>query len=254
MRPVILFFLMTLSGLAANVTNLYTGLGLYTGQALSTLPAGGGGATPAFVGFATNSAFASSGSNTTAAITCTSGNCLVAHVSWEQKYHSVFLSDDKTNLWNALGQTNRSGDAFGQIFWASNITGGTVTLTVTAIVTNSPSYTTNTHNLGVVIVEASGCSITSPYDKSSKDNAFGTSVASGLQTTTSANELLLAFVKNVNGKAMNPQASWTEFDDNPTFGLEAQYRVVTSTGSYQGAASTSDTNNAQMTCCFITLK
>jgi hypothetical protein len=189
-------------------------------------PSGGGGGTPAFVEFQ-----ASAGSNSnvpqTIAITVASGNSICVCAKWEDATATVSVADTALNAYTGGTMQNYGGLIWGRQFYAINVTGGALTITVT--------YT----GTGVTFVRAGAIEMSgvTAFDQEATPGtgnvgSAGSPAVTGNITTPNAVQLLVCNVNNYGGVACAPQTSWTEvYDPNA---LEIQYFVTSSTGSYHG--------------------
>ena len=118
------------------------------------------------------------------------GNLIVATVKWGgQNLSIVSISDDKGNVYqSAAGPTNWSGTAkCAQTFYASNIAGGAVPITITVQLNG-----TSTGNLHLYQFEYSGVDVASPLDTVGAATGTGTNISAGPLTTRYVNDLIHA--------------------------------------------------------------
>src|SRR4029077_21261865 len=116
------------------------------------------------------------------------------------------------------------GDLSGELWYAKNVTGGSVTVTVTMSGANSHF---------VDISEFSGLDTANPLDQSAMNpNIAPPTWSSGFKTTTSATELIIGFKLGGNypgtagsGFSLIDVSEWTT-------DWAEEYKVVTSAGSY----------------------
>ncbi|MBI3800617.1 MAG: hypothetical protein HY268_27020, partial [Deltaproteobacteria bacterium] len=125
----------------------------------------------------------------------TAGNLIVAYVVWDNS-GAVSLTDSRGNTYvSAIGPTQASSDPSSvQIFYASNISGGTNTVTA--------HFATAITSRGVLYVyEYAGIERTAPLDAAVAASGASSAMDSGVLTTTGMNELLFMGAES-NGKAI----------------------------------------------------
>ncbi len=156
----------------------------------------------------------------------TAGNLIVVYVIWDNP-GNVTMSDTRGDTYTAATVRQTWGAGWSaQVFYASNIIGGTNTVKAT--------FGTAITSFGLLYLhEYSGLATVSPVDVDA--SAVGTSAAmsSGAVTTTQANDLLFGA-----GASDLTASKGTGFTTRLTgFGNLTEDRVVTATGSYAGTAS-----------------
>lgn len=214
---------------------------LISGKSPVQFGGGGGGGTPNFVEFQ-SSAGSASASSQTISITVASGNAIVVGTKWEDANRTVTVSDG-SNTYTPLGKTNAGPDqAWVQMFYAQNVTGGALTITV--------SYGATTAFVRAGAYELSGCSTSAALDQSAVpgSDAIGPGdpvpTVTGDVTTTQANEVLITFGANYVGALSGTQTDWTKSIDVTAF--DAQYRVVSSAGTYHGEHNSVTSGGAEV--------
>jgi hypothetical protein len=155
----------------------------------------------------------------------TSGNCLVACVSWSTATGTVTSVKDNVNNTNfTLAGTLRQGNGItaGVYYLATATAAGTpvVTLTMSAAEPNCE----------IVVAEVSGLGTTISLDVAISATAATANANPGSLVTTQANDFLLSYAA-VTSTCTAGTASWT-FTQLNTTSNGFQYRIVTSTGTY----------------------
>jgi hypothetical protein len=194
--------------------------------------AGGGGATPVFVGITNGTN--SSGTTIAVTRTLTASNWVAVCVGWEDVTNTSCTVADNSGGANtytggtlANGQTANAGPLC-QMFYALVSSGGSRTITATFGASSGFSC--------ISVVEFSGG--LSALDVQGAANGNSPAPATSNFTTTTANEALVCCAKNYGGSAATPQTNWTEDVDNTSSnGFEVQHRIVSATGTYNGAAT-----------------
>lgn len=202
---------------------------------MRTIPAaGGGGGAVTFVG-ATTSAEDNDGTHVVTRAGVTSGNLLAVPVQWEDLAGPVSVSDDKGNTYTAVGaDVNNGGNTYCNIFYAKNVTGGTVQVTV---------------NFGgglfhdAAILEFAGASITAPLDDTDVGTGSGTAVATANITTSAASCGLVCVVARYNAGTVAPGSGYTQDYDADAFFVA--HKISGAAGTYVGDG-TIDSGGAQI--------
>ncbi len=157
----------------------------------------------------------------------TAGNLIVAYVVWDNT-GTVTVSDTKGNTYTAGTARQTWGNNWSaQVFYASNIAGGSNTVKAT--------FATAITSFGIVYLhEYSGLATASPVDVSATATGTSASMSSGAVSTTSANDLLFA----AGASANTVTAPGTGFTTRLTgFGNLTEDRLAATTGSYAGTAT-----------------
>jgi len=211
-----------------------------------------GTSTPAFVQSATASFDNASNisSVTTNAITTTSGNLLVAAVTWDNGSNATAsMSDSKGNTWVAATtkQTDARHGQNMQSFYAKNISGG-ASHTVTA------TFSAGTVWVRLIVHEVSGLDISAPLDQTAVNNGLtGAAISVGPLTTTAVGEYIFAAAMDdggnnafaaVNGSGFTERATAAQGDAE----MQSQDTIQSSAGSISSpwAMSGTDAALAQM--------
>ena len=115
----------------------------------------------------------------------TARNLIVVYVVWDNP-GTVKVTDTKGNTYKAATSRKTFGNNWSaQVFYASNIPGGSNTVKVT--------FGTAITSFGLVYLhEYSGLATASPVDVSKSAGGTSASMSSGAVTTTQANDLLFA--------------------------------------------------------------
>jgi outer membrane protein assembly factor BamB len=169
----------------------------------------------------------------------TAGNLIVVYVIWDNP-GTVKVSDTKGNTYQAATTRQTFGNNWSaQVFYASNILGGSNTVKAT--------FSNAINSFGIVYLhEYSGLATVSPVDVSASAAGTSASMSSGAVTTTQANDLLFAA-----GASDITVSHGTGFTARLTgFGNLTEDRTVTTTGSYAGTASQSGTTWAMQLVAF----
>lgn len=157
----------------------------------------------------------------------TAGNLIVVYVVWDNP-GTVTVSDTRGDTYTAATSRQAWGSNWSaQVFYASNIAGGTNTVKAT--------FGTAITSFGIEYLhEYSGLAAASPVDVSA--SAVGTSAAmsSGARTTTQANDLLFG----AGASAATVTSPGTGFTARLTgLGNLTEDRAVTTSGSYAATAT-----------------
>lgn len=159
------------------------------------------------------------------------GNLIVVYVVWDNA-GTVKVTDTKGNAYQAATARQTFGGSWSaQVFYASNILGGSNTVKAT--------FSTGITSFGLLYLhEYSGLATTSPVDVSASAAGASASMSSGAVTITQANDLLFAA-----GASDSTVSTGTGYTARLTgFGNLTEDRAVTTTGSYAGTASQNGTN------------
>jgi len=155
----------------------------------------------------------------------TAGNLIVAYVVWDNR-GTVKVSDTKGNTYKAATVPKSFGNNFSaQVFYASNIRGGSNTV--------KAAFGTAITSFGIVYLhEYSGLAKKSPVDVSASAAGTSASMSSGAVTTNHAKDLLFAAgasdITVTHGTGFTTRLSG--------FGNLTEDRAVTTKGSYAGTA------------------
>jgi hypothetical protein len=160
------------------------------------------------------------------------GNTVVVYVIWSNT-GSVALSDSRGNTFvNVSSPVSWSTGYRAQIFYASNIVGGTDTVTV--------AFGTKVTTFGVVYVhEYAGISAISPVDVTASASGSSASLNSGTVSTTSSNDLI--FGAGVSDSSATAAGSGFTARDT-AYGNITEDRVASTIGSYAATASHNGTS------------
>src|SRR5256886_2740673 len=130
----------------------------------------------------------------------TTGDLIVATVKWGGQNLSIAsITDDKGDVYqSAAGPTNWSGTTkCAQTFYANNIAGGGVPITITVKLDGA-----STGNLHLYQFEYSGVDVASPLDTVGAATGTGTNISAGPLTTRYANDLIHAVTFTDTGTTM----------------------------------------------------
>ena len=139
------------------------------------------------------------------------------------------VTDSRGNAYVQAGsEVTSPGGATARLYYAKNIAGGTDTITV--------SLADSTSSLEVYAAEYTGADTTSPLDGSAQAAGSSSSVSSGALTTTSANDVLVAFC--VGDTSCNAGAGFTAREtlhsnllEDQTTGAAGSYTATATAGS-----------------------
>jgi hypothetical protein len=148
----------------------------------------------AFIQSAANGANALTTTITATLANTTTGNLLVAAVSWDPNARTCTVSDGTNSFTSVEVQFNDSNNQVYQLFYAKNITGLT-TPTVTA------SFSGNTDFRRIVVMEFSGADTSSPLDKFTHGEDATRAPTSASMTTTTDGQLIFGAIMNDGGDA-----------------------------------------------------
>lgn len=153
---------------------------LLGGMGRNRVPAAGGGGGGFAPGNGLDEFFATSTSPTTSAVSITTGSAVVVAV-WCQTGAPTSVTDSASNTYNIIDtqQIASFGDKYLSCYYAQNVTGGSLTWTVTY---------TGSRNIAVVVMEIDGAA-TSSYQsttkaKSNSDGANPRELATGASVTS----------------------------------------------------------------------
>ena len=154
------------------------------------------------------------------------GNTIVAYVIWSNT-NSVALTDSRGNAFVNIGSPVSWGSGNrAQIFYASNIAGGTDTVTAT--------FGAPVASFGVVYVhEYAGISAINPVDVTASASGSSPSLNSGSVTTTSVNDLI--FAAGVSDNTVTASGSGFAARDL-AYGNITEDRAASTIGSYAATA------------------
>jgi chitodextrinase len=158
----------------------------------------------------------------------TAGNLIIAYLVWDNS-GSASISDSRGNTYSsAIGPTKYSGDrANAQIFYASNIAGGTNTVTAT--------FSTTITACGILYIhEYSGVKQTSPVDSVVSATGWSSSMNSGNLSTSNANDLLFAGGESGN-TVTKPGNGYTA--RSSSYGNMTEEKIASTAGSYSATAT-----------------
>ncbi len=161
----------------------------------------------------------------------TAGNLIAVYVVWDNP-GAVTVSDTRADAYTAATPRQSWGNGWSaQIFYASNIVGGSNTVKAT--------FGTAITSFGLLYLhEYSGIAGASPVDVSASAVGTSASMSSGAVTTTQANDLLFGA-----GASDITASKGTGFTARLTgFGNLTEDRAVTATGSYAGTANQNGTS------------
>ena len=157
----------------------------------------------------------------------TAGNLIVVYVVWDNP-GTVKVSDTRGDTYTAAtARQNWGSNWSGQVFYASNVLGGTNKVTAT--------FGTAITSFGIVYLhEYSGLAKASPVDVTASAVGTSASMSSGAATTTQANDLLFG----AGASGVTVTSPGTGFTARLTgLGNLTEDRIVTTTGSYAATAS-----------------
>jgi hypothetical protein len=188
---------------------------------------GGGGNPPSFVQVKDN--VVSSGSSVAATFTSatTAGNTIVVYVIWDNAGTASVTDSRGDNFTSVSAPVVWDGGFRAQIFYATNIAGGTDTVTAT--------FQNAVSSFGSIYVhEYSGISTTNPVDVTASASGSGGTLNSGSATTTTANDLIFgAGVSDANVSAAG--SGFTTRDT--ASGNITEDKTAATTGSYSATAT-----------------
>lgn len=153
----------------------------------------------------------------------TGHNTIVVAVGWSGPSITASVTDSAGNTYSsAVGPTSMPTSGFAQqVFYAADVTGGNITVTVT--------YSASTVDSRVAIHELGNVN-KDPLDATSFSTGISGPPTSGPATTSFANELLFGWSLSQIGTKADTGAGFTELE---SVGNEAtEYKIVSSTGSY----------------------
>jgi chitodextrinase len=155
------------------------------------------------------------------------GNTIVAYVIWSNT-GSVALSDSRGDAFVSVGPAIAWSTGYSaQVLYASNIVGGSDTVTAT--------FRTAVSSFGVVYVhEYAGISVINPIDVTAAATGSSSSLNSGSATTTSANDLI--FGAGVSDNVITAAGSGFTSRDT-AFGNITEDRTAATIGPYSATAT-----------------
>jgi len=165
----------------------------------------------------------SSPTHASALINVTTGNLIVVAVGWGTNPVDITsVTDTAGNTYiSAVGPVSLPTSPFRtQIFYAKNVTGGDLTVTVT--------YSADVTSSRLGLHEYSGASLTAPLDVTSSNTGASGNPDSGSAITTAANEIIFGWSLSSGGTTAG-----AGFTQRELIGSEAtEDKSVTSIGSY----------------------
>jgi hypothetical protein len=194
----------------------------------ATLTVNAASQTPTFVHASANQTH--NGANSvTLGSSSTAGDTIVVELDFASSAGFTSISDNQGNTYVEIGtqQTSTSFGASSRLYYATNIKGGT--LTVSSALSGTPSF----HEL--YVNEYSGINTASPLDGFSVNVGTGSSFTSNSVTTTAANDLLYGIEIDV--ATASAAAGWTArstYDSN----IDAD-RTASTAGNYAFTGSSS---------------
>lgn len=153
------------------------------------------------------------------------------------------VADTVNTYTRCSGRTFLSGAGGCEIWYAKNITGGNLTITVSI---------SGTFAITVFATEYSGADTTAPFDVQATTSGTSTTPDSGSATTTAANEILAGML-SVSGatSAFTPGTGYTRRGNAETLGIWED-QIVSSTGSYSANGTLSSSQG--WVACLATFK
>ncbi|MFY9986150.1 MAG: hypothetical protein WAK31_15405, partial [Chthoniobacterales bacterium] len=160
------------------------------------------------------------------------GDLNVVVVGWNDTTDTVSsVTDSQNNTYQlAVGPTKESSSLTQSIYYATNIVGGSNTVTITF--SGAAAYP------DIRILEYSGLNLSSPLDVAAGASGTGTSSSSGAITTTSASDLLVG-ANIVTSTTKSAGSGYTKRILTSPDGDIVEDRTVSSTGSYTATATIS---------------
>jgi chitodextrinase len=227
------------TGLVASTTYVYTvaaydasGNVSTQSQQLTVTTAAAALMTPSFIQVNNNEI--ASGTKTSVVFNASTqaGNTIVVYVIWDNA-GSVALTDSNGNAFVNVGGPLSWGSGYSaQIFYATNIVGGTDTVTA--------AFRTSVTSFGVIYVhEYAGINTLNPVDVTASASGSSTALNSGTATTTSANDLI--FGAGVSDNMVTAAGSGFISRDM-AYGNITEDRIAEAIGSYAATA----THNGKM--------
>ncbi len=189
---------------------------------------------PTFVQVNNNQTSSGVGTSVTLNAPTLAGNTLVVYVIWNN-IGSVALTDSRGDTFANVGAPVSWGNGYSaQIFYATNIAGGTDTVTA--------AFRTPVTSFGVLYVhEYAGISSVNPVDATTSASGSSAALNSGTATTTSANDLI--FGAGVSDNAVTAAGSGFVSRDQ-AYGNITEDRSAGAIGSYAASA----THNGKQWC------
>jgi hypothetical protein len=178
--------------------------------------------TPSLIGFVQGTANSRSGSSLAVSLPspATSGDLIVVAFDFASANFKS-ISDSRGNVFTQIGsELTTPGGGRTRMYYAKNVLGGSETVTVG--LTGSSSY------VEVYVNEYRGVDITNPLDATVQRTGTAGSVTSGSATTTSANDLIMAYcVADASCTAGSGFTTRSTFNHNLV-----EDRLVSTPGSY----------------------
>lgn len=167
--------------------------------------------------------------------TVTAGNLLIVCAKWEDAAgKTLSVTNSSGDTFTVLSQTNFAGNAFAQMAYAKNVTGGSNVKVVC-------KWSDTVFASNVILIEVAGCSATAPLDGEKVGAGASTAASTATLATAQAEEVLVTVIGRANSGTVTPQASWTEVID--TDAVEVQWIITSSTGTYNGSGTISSSQN-----------
>jgi hypothetical protein len=157
----------------------------------------------------------------------TAGNTIIVYVVWSNS-GSVTLTDSRGNQFVSVGGPVGWGSSYSaQVFYATNIAGGTDTVTAT--------FRNSVSSFGVIYThEYAGINAVNPVDATAAASGSSASMNSGSVATTSSNDLV--FGAGVSGSSVTAAGTGFAVRDL-TYGNITEDRTASTPGTFSATAT-----------------
>lgn len=226
------------TGLSASTTYVYTVAAYDSSNNVSALSAplsvtttAAASTPPSFVQVSNNQISSGTSASVTFNSSTKAGNTIVAYAIWSNT-GTVALSDTRGNIFVSAANAVAWGSGYrAQVFYATNIAGGTDTVTAT--------FQTSVSSFGVFYVhEYAGINTLNPVDVVASATGSSSAMNSGSAVTTSPNDLV--FGAGVSGN--NVISAGSGFTSRSmAYGNITEDRTAVSAGSYSATATQNGT-------------
>ncbi len=168
----------------------------------------------------------------------TNGNLLVVGVT--NYTGSISISDNRSNVYRLAAVSSYGGKVQSAIYYAQNVTGGSVTVKVTS---SASSYDTG---MAVAANEYAGAALQNVLDGTRTNSRIGSSVDSGSAPATSQANILVFGVMSYDGASglrLTPGSGFTmrqsQSENNNSQALFTEDKIVSTSGSYNASFTAS---------------
>lgn len=157
---------------------------------------------------------------------------MVVFVRWNDTNVTPTVTDNASggsNSYGALTKRTEGGSVYGQIFYAYNCKAAT-TITV--------NFSSWCNLISCVVSEFSGILTTDPFDYQNGHTGWGdTGLNSGNMTASTEYSLVVGQLATYDVVASYTGSGYTNLYSTGSYGIVCEYKIVTSSGTYQATGS-----------------